>query len=173
MFSCDYCEFFKNIFFTEHLWKTPSVSWKDWRTYTEISHSLTYHFFWINALSAVLCYVRFAVFLWQSLNFQKKPPEVFYKKIVLKNFLKFTERHLSQKLQKTLWHRCVPVNFKKSLRTTFPQNTSGDCFWTFFHVIAQHHFGWYLFRKQPAHSCVVYFFKYPTYVKKNSTAMIT
>ena len=25
MFSCEFCETFKNIFFTEHLWATASV----------------------------------------------------------------------------------------------------------------------------------------------------
>ena len=40
---------------------------------------------------------------------EKQPPEVFYKKGVLK---------------KRLWHRCFLVNFAKLLRTPFWQNTS-------------------------------------------------
>ena len=46
----------------------------------------------------------------------KQPPEVFYKKGVLKKgvFIK-----------KALWHRCFPVNFVKCLRTPFLPNTSG------------------------------------------------
>ena len=43
-------------------------------------------------------------------------------KDVLKNFLKFKERHLG------LWRRCFPVNFAKFLRTPILQNTSGGCF---------------------------------------------
>ena len=42
-------------------------------------------------------------------------PEVFYKKGVLRNFAKFTAKHLCQ----SRWHRCFPVNFAKFLRTPF------------------------------------------------------
>ena len=59
--------------------------------------------------------------------------EVFCKKSVLKNFAKFTGKHLCQSLflnkvaglgpatlfKKRLWHRCFPVNFMKFLRTPF------------------------------------------------------
>ena len=57
--------------------------------------------------------------------------EVFYKKNVLKNFPKFTGKHLCQSLffdkvagpatllKKKLWHRCFPVNFGKFLRSAF------------------------------------------------------
>ena len=61
------------------------------------------------------------------------------KKDVPRNFTKFTGKHLCQSLffnkvaglspatllEKRLWHRCFPVNFAKSLRTPFLQNTSG------------------------------------------------
>ena len=59
------------------------------------------------------------------------------KKGVLKNFTKFTRKHLCQSLtfnkvarpatlfKKGLWHRSFPVNFAKFLRTLFLQNTSG------------------------------------------------
>ena len=71
-------------------------------------------------------------------QFQKQPPYVFCNKNVLRNFSKFTGKHLYQspflvKLQawhailfkKILWHRCFPVNFAKFLRKAFLQNTSG------------------------------------------------
>ena len=59
--------------------------------------------------------------------------EVFCKKGVLRNFAKFTGKHLCQGLffnivaglrpatllKKRLWHRCFPVNFAKFLRTPF------------------------------------------------------
>ena len=59
--------------------------------------------------------------------------EVFCKKGDLKNFAKFTGKHLCQSLffnkvaslkpasllKKRLWHRCFPVNFAKFLRTLF------------------------------------------------------
>ena len=51
-------------------------------------------------------------------------PEVFCKKGVVKDFVKFTGKHLCQSrpailLKMRLWHRCFPVNFSKSLRTPF------------------------------------------------------
>ena len=60
--------------------------------------------------------------------------EVFYEKGVLKNFTKFTGKHLCQSLffdrpatllKKRLWVRCFLVNLAKFLRTPFLQNTSG------------------------------------------------
>ena len=60
------------------------------------------------------------------------------RKGVLRNFGKFTGKHLCQSLfvnkvvgrpatllKKRLWHRCFPMNFAKFLRTPFLQNTSG------------------------------------------------
>ena len=62
-------------------------------------------------------------------------PEMFFKKVVLKNFTKFTGQHLYQSLffskvaglTKELWHRCFLVNFAKILITPLLQNTSGGC----------------------------------------------
>ena len=62
------------------------------------------------------------------------------RKGVLRNFRKFTGKHLCQSLffnnvagmrpatllKKRLWHRCFPMNFVTFLRTPFLQNTSGD-----------------------------------------------
>ena len=67
---------------------------------------------------------------------------------ILKNFTKFTGKHLLQNLffnkvaglrpvtllKKRLWYSCFLVNFAKFLRALFLQNTSGGCFWIF-HVI--------------------------------------
>ena len=57
---------------------------------------------------------------------QKQSLEVFYKKSVLKNFSKFTGKHLSPAafLKETLWYKCFHVNAKNFLRTPFLQNTS-------------------------------------------------
>ena len=63
---------------------------------------------------------------------RSSPPEVFCKKGVLKNFVKFTGKHLCQSLflnkvaglspatllKKRLWHRCS-MNFAKFLTTSF------------------------------------------------------
>ena len=68
---------------------------------------------------------------------ERQPPEVFCKKGVLRNFVKFTGTHMCQGLcfskvaclkpanllKKRPWYRCVPVNFAKFLRTRFLQNT--------------------------------------------------
>ena len=47
----------------------------------------------------------------------------FFKKGILRNFAKFTAKHLCQRpvnlFKKRLWHRCFPVNFAKLLRTPF------------------------------------------------------
>ena len=65
------------------------------------------------------------------------------KKVVLKNFAKFTGKHLCQSLvfnkvaglrpatllKKRLRHRCFPVNFAKFLRTPFYRTPLGDCFY--------------------------------------------
>ena len=64
---------------------------------------------------------------------KKQPPEVFCEKSVLRNFTKFTGKHLCKGLffnqvaclrpatllKKRLWHRCFPVNFAAFLRTPF------------------------------------------------------
>ena len=61
------------------------------------------------------------------------------RKAVLRNFAKFTEKHLCQSVffnkvaglspatlfKKKLWHRCFLVDFAKFLRTPFLWNTSG------------------------------------------------
>ena len=64
---------------------------------------------------------------WSSV--QKQPPEMLYGKRVLRNFPKFTGKHLCQSLffnkVAGLRHRCSTVNFAKFLRTPFFQNTSG------------------------------------------------
>ena len=79
------------------------------------------------------------------LLFQKQLPEVFYKKLVLKKFSKFTGKHLhgsfffnkladlrpAALLKKRLKHMCFPVNFVKFLRTLFTQNTHDDWFCVF------------------------------------------
>ena len=47
-------------------------------------------------------------------DIQKQPPEVFYKKAVLKNFAIFSGKHLQD--------RCFPVNIAKFLRTLLLKN---------------------------------------------------
>ena len=66
---------------------------------------------------------------YQTINFQKQPPEVFRKIGVFENFTKFTGKNLRQSpfliklqalgcnlLKKRLWHRCFPMKFLKFFR---------------------------------------------------------
>ena len=90
----------------------------------------------------------------ERLQLQKQPPEVLYKKGVLRNFQKFTGKHLYQSLffnkvvglrSATLletrpWHRCFPVNFAKFLRTPFLQNTSRQLLLNFGALLEIHFF---------------------------------
>ena len=53
------------------------------------------------------------------------------RKGVLRNFAKFTAKHLCQSLffnKLQAWHWCFPVNFAKFLRTPFQEITLDDCF---------------------------------------------
>ena len=70
---------------------------------------------------------------WLLRCYKSSRPEVFYKKGVLRNFAKFTGKHLCQSLffnkvaglrpatllKKRLWYRCFSVNFAKFLGTSF------------------------------------------------------
>ena len=69
------------------------------------------------------------------------------RKSVLRNFAKFTGKHLCQVLfynkgpasllKKRLWHRCFPMNFVKFLRTPFHRTPLNDCFSTIQHFLAE------------------------------------
>ena len=76
-------------------------------------------------------------------------PEVFCKKDVLRNFAKFTGKHLSHDLffnnveglrsatllKKRPWHWCFPVNFAKFLRTPFYIE---HLWWLLLHILCLH-----------------------------------
>ena len=76
------------------------------------------------------------------LNVRSSRLEVFCRKDVLRNFAKFTGKHLRQSLsfnkvaglrpatllKKRLRYMCFPVDFPKFLRTPSLQNTPGGCF---------------------------------------------
>ena len=69
----------------------------------------------------------------QMYLFRSSCPDLFCKKVVLKNFTKFTGKHLCQSLfvnkvaglrpatffKKSLWRRCLSVNFAKISKTIF------------------------------------------------------
>ena len=86
-----------------------------------------------------------------SIPFKSSHQRCSMKKGVLRNFTKFTEKHLCQSLffnkvaglrpatllKKRLWHRCFPVNFVKFLRTPFCRTPLDDCFY-FLRISSQH-----------------------------------
>ena len=65
----------------------------------------------------------------RHLTFRSSHRRCSVRKVVLRNFAKFTRKDLCQSLffnkAKRLWHSCFPVNFTKFLRTSILQNTSG------------------------------------------------
>ena len=80
----------------------------------------------------LLIYIACRIFIYSNLICSRSSrPEVFCIKGILRNFAKFTGKHLCQSLffnnvsglrpatllTKRLWHRCFPVNFVKLLRT--------------------------------------------------------
>ena len=93
-------------------------------------------------------YLIFSTFIFRSSH-----QRCAVRKCVLRNFKKFTGKHLCQSLffnkvaglspanllKKRLWHRCFSLNFLKFLRTPFLQNTSGR--------LLLHFFGWLLIVK--------------------------
>ena len=60
---------------------------------------------------------------------------------LLRNFAKFTGKHLYQSLRPAtllkmrVWHRCFPVNFAKFLRKPFYRTTPRDCIYALFILI--------------------------------------
>ena len=81
------------------------------------------------------------VFLWLTLNkCYREVPKGSHrwcsvKKGVLRNFARFTGRHLCQSLFLNSWQRCFPVNFAKFLRTPFQQDTSRRLLLSFYKKI--------------------------------------
>ena len=58
------------------------------------------------------------------------PPELFYKKAIVKNFAIFTGKHLCSCnfIKKRLQHRCFPVNSVKLLRKPILRTSVNGCF---------------------------------------------
>ena len=81
----------------------------------------------------VFCHILSSRMCTKLQIYRSSRPVVFCKKGLLKNFAKFTGKHLCQSLffnkvaglrpasllKKRLWHRCFPVNFAEFLRTAF------------------------------------------------------
>ena len=94
---------------------------KDWHVF--LSWFLTAHIIWLHECIKLFLVSHSCM---GCPIFRSSCPEVFCRKGVLKNFTKFTGKHLCNNctgsvtlLKKGLWHRCFPVNFVKFLRTPF------------------------------------------------------
>ena len=86
--------------------------------------------------------IVFAITIQMTTRNSHQPCSV--RKGVLRNFAKFTRKHLRQVLsynkvagpepatllKKRLWHRCFPMNFAKFPRTPFHRTPLNDCFST-------------------------------------------
>ena len=109
MFSCEFCKISKNEFFTEHIWTTASETSNDDINIDTLENQIT--------LETLL----------------SSRVEVFCEKGILRNFAKFTGKHMCRSLflnkvtgprpgtllKRRLWYRCFPVNFVKFLRAPF------------------------------------------------------
>ena len=71
--------------------------------------------------------VNYYIGWWLSDSVRSSHQRCSVRKGVLRNFAKFTGKHLRERLslKKSVWRRCFTVNFTKFLRTPFSQNTSG------------------------------------------------
>ena len=80
-------------------------------------------------ISLDVCYKLFMIKISCLYERKKQPPGFSVRKGILRNFSKFTGKHLCQSLRpatllkKRLWHR--PVSIVKFLRTLYLQKTSG------------------------------------------------
>ena len=85
--------------------------------------------------------IRESICIWKAdySNVRRSHPDMFCKKGILKNFAKFTGKHMPESffnkttavsllLKNRIWRRCFPVNFANFSRPLFSQNTSGGCF---------------------------------------------
>ena len=84
VFSCDFCEIFKNTVFTEHLRMTASD--KSFMIILDFRCCYSDCIFFLRHIFKVS--LKFQTF------FESSRPEVFCEKGVLKNFAKFTGKHL-------------------------------------------------------------------------------
>ena len=111
MFSCEFCENFKNTFFIEHpLWLLQ----------------IRVFYYWPRNGLKLYC----AIYLWYRFDISSHP-EVFLGKGILKMCSKCTGKHpcrsaISIKFEITLRHACSPVNLLHIFWTPFLENI---CFW--------------------------------------------
>ena len=128
MFSCGFCEIFKNTFFTEHFCTNASDVCNLAKECTPPKLFLI--------LSKSVRPLKVVIWSWQ-------PPEVSCKKTCSQNSQENTCVRVSfliklqacglwpaTLLKKRLWYRCFPLNSSKFPRTPFLQNTSDGCFFT-------------------------------------------
>ena len=100
--------------------------------------------FWQDTISLFVKTINQKATCWR---FRNSRPEMFCKNVVLKNFTKFTRKHVFQSLffnkvadlrratllKKKLWHRCFPVNFVKFLRRSI---LIEHCWWLLLEILS-------------------------------------
>ena len=109
----------------------PTILFKIHNSFFHILCSLIY----VRFTCILFCIMKLALYL-KTIRSSHRTCSV--RKGVLRNFAKFTGKHLCQSLffnknagrtatllKKSPWHRCFPVNFAKFLRKPYLQNTSG------------------------------------------------
>ena len=104
MFSCEFCEIWKNLFLQNTTGRLPLIIAVSIVVKGELANE-TVHYD-----KKAEAYVM------------KQSPRGVPRNSVLRNFTKFTGRYLglpATLLKKRLWHRCFPVNFVKCSKNTF------------------------------------------------------
>ena len=151
MFSCEFFKIFKSNFFN----RTPAVAASENTSKVTVSDLhpqillnrkiniiLLAIFCWAFQRQSLLQTCDFIQLYQERVTFRNSHQRCSVRKCVIRNFAKFTGKHLYQRLffnkvlglstatllKKRLWHRSFPVNFVKFLRTSFLQDTLDDCF---------------------------------------------
>ena len=143
VFSCEFCKICKNIFFIEHLrWLLLSSEKTNWHIPFKENDGVMYNTLGLRGNHTHKHkYFQSNLPFWKSPYYSKNISFLYIriflnspsKKGVLRNFEKFTGKHLRQclffnkvtglmpstLLKTRLWHRCFPVNFVKCSRTPF------------------------------------------------------
>ena len=91
--------------------------WTSYRTFRSFKYFFS--LFYLPVLDST--FYKSTILLLPHVRLRSSRQELFCKKVVLRNFAKFTGKCLCRVsfFKKRLWHRCFPVNFAKILRTSF------------------------------------------------------
>ena len=117
MFSCEFCEISKNIFFIEYLWATTSIIWEE-----KSGESSNHHYASrlkqekpTKQSEAALQRCSWEKVFWIYEQIYRKTPtqKCDFNKVA------------KQLIEIAVRHECSPINLLHIFRTPFPKNTSG------------------------------------------------